>query len=59
MDHNTYETEAKVEAVHWWFPGRRWLFRHVLKQSGVPPTAEILDVGTSTGTNLRMWEQLR
>lgn len=54
MDYATYEVEAQVEATHWWFVGRRKLFRSIIENIRVAPAAEILDIGTSTGTNLRM-----
>ncbi len=54
MDYSTYEVEAQVEATHWWFVGRRKLFRSVIETIQLSHTAAILDIGTSTGTNLRM-----
>ena len=54
MDYATYEVEAQVEATHWWFVGRRKLFRSIIENIRVAPAAAILDIGTSTGTNLRM-----
>jgi len=54
MDYATYEVEAQVEATHWWFVGRRKLFISIIQQLKLPITSEILDIGTSTGTNLRM-----
>ncbi|RVT84231.1 class I SAM-dependent methyltransferase [Rhodobacteraceae bacterium CCMM004] len=54
MDADTYAVEAEIEADHWWFAGRRRLFLAEMTRGGIPREAEILDVGTSTGTNLRM-----
>lgn len=54
MDMATYAAEAEVEADHWWFVGRRRLFARELARLGVARHDHILDVGTSTGTNLRM-----
>jgi len=54
MDSATYDVESRVEMSHWWFVGRRWLFRGLIRRMGIPSDAAILDVGTSTGTNLRM-----
>lgn len=54
MDISTYAAEAEVEATHWWFVVRRRLFAAELQRMGIPRNAHILDVGTSTGTNLRM-----
>ena len=54
MESAAYAAEAAIEADHWWFVGRRLLFSDVIKGFGLPRDAEILDVGTSTGTNLRL-----
>lgn len=58
MDIATYAVEAAVEEQHWWFVGRRRLFAMEIVRLGLSPDAEILDVGTSTGTNLRMLKDL-
>jgi SAM-dependent methyltransferase len=58
MDHSTYEVEAQIEATHWWFVGRRRLFSQIIMLFGLPPNASVLDIGTSTGTNLRMLREL-
>ncbi|HEX3999088.1 MAG TPA: class I SAM-dependent methyltransferase [Pirellulales bacterium] len=50
----TYAAEAEVEEYHWWFAGRRKLFARIIKKMATPRDAAILDVGSSTGTNLRM-----
>ena len=49
-----YEIEANVENTHWWFVGRRKLFRSIISRFGVDSGDKVLDVGTSTGTNLRL-----
>ena len=54
MRAGTYAAEAEVEHHHWWFVGRRKLFARIIKKLGIPVNAAILDVGSSTGTNLRM-----
>ncbi|SIR20194.1 class I SAM-dependent methyltransferase [Bosea sp. TND4EK4] len=54
MDVGTYEIEAAYEESHWWFVGRRSLFLAEIGRLHLPKDARILDVGTSTGTNLRM-----
>lgn len=58
MDDAVYAAEAEVEEHHWWFVGRRRLFGRVLQRAAVTPTAQVLDIGTSTGTNLRMLRTL-
>ena len=58
MDIAAYAVEAEVEASHWWFIGRRRLFSREITALGLPQDPQILDVGTSTGTNLRMLRDL-
>jgi SAM-dependent methyltransferase len=58
MDTATYAAEAAIEADHWWYVGRRLLFSGIIKTLGLPESADILDVGTSAGTNLRMLQDL-
>jgi SAM-dependent methyltransferase len=58
MDSDTYSVEAGIEATHWWFTGRRSLFTRELTVAGVPCSAATLDIGTSTGANLRLLRQL-
>lgn len=58
MELAAYAIEAEVEETHWWFVGRRRLFAAILRDLRVPVTAEILDIGTSTGTNLRLLKDL-
>ncbi|WP_404385122.1 class I SAM-dependent methyltransferase [Caenispirillum salinarum] len=54
MESTTYAAEAEAEARHWWFVGRRRLFGREISRLCVGADATILDVGTSTGTNLRL-----
>lgn len=58
MDDLTYRIEAELEANHWWFVTRRKLLSQIIRELGVRPDAPILDLGTSTGTNLRMLRDL-
>jgi SAM-dependent methyltransferase len=54
----TYEEEAEAEEGHWWFIGRRRLFARLLEQVAPDRRTPMLDVGTSTGTNLRLLNDL-
>lgn len=54
MDSCTYDIEAAVEAGHWWFVGRRRLLAGVLERHRLSTDLRVLDIGTSTGTNLRL-----
>ena len=58
MDTAAYAVEAEVEETHWWFLGRRRLLGREIAGLGLSKDAAILDVGTSTGSNLRMLTQL-
>src|SRR5215475_3136318 len=58
MDTLTYAVEAEVEANHWWFIGRRRLFSEMIADLQLPSDARVLDIGTSTGTNLRLLRDL-
>lgn len=58
MDRETYIAEATAEETHWWFVGRRRLFGREIRSLALAQDANILDVGTSTGTNLRMLRDL-
>lgn len=58
MDSTTYALEETAEAVHWWFIGRRSLFAAEIFQAGIRTDARVLDIGTSTGANLRMFKHL-
>jgi len=58
MDAATYAVEAVIEQNHWWFTVRRELFAREIRALGLGPEARVLDIGTSTGTNLRMLREL-
>jgi SAM-dependent methyltransferase len=58
MDLGVYEAEARVEATHWWFTGRRKLFGRIIRELPLGKEEPVLDVGTSTGTNLRLLREM-
>jgi SAM-dependent methyltransferase len=58
MDTSTFAVEAEVEANHWWFVARRQLFAHLIARQQLSADAHVLDIGTSTGTNLRLLREL-
>lgn len=58
METSTYAVEAEVEASHWWFVARRRLIADLIARAGVSRGSRVLDVGTSTGTNLRLLKEL-
>ena len=57
MEQGVYDVEARVEAEHWWFRGRRQLFAAELRVLKVGMDAKFLDIGAGTGSNLRMLRQ--
>lgn len=58
MRKSVYDIEARVEADHWWFVGRRRLLADRIRRFGLSPTAPILDVGSGTGANLRLFRDM-
>ena len=58
MDIAAYAAEAEAEATHWWFSGRRRLFAREIDRLALTKSSPVLDVGTSTGTNLRVLRDL-
>ncbi len=58
MKKTTYEAENETEELHWWFVGRRQLFGRIIRSLALPQNANILDIGSSTGTNLRLLADL-
>ena len=58
MEVSAYAAEAAVEVSHWWFVARRALFSSIIRSRGIPREAPTLDIGTSTGSNLRLLRDL-
>lgn len=58
MEADVYAIESTIEEGHWWFVGRRRLFATILEELGTPLDADILEVGSGTGANLRLLKTL-
>ena len=58
MEATVYAVEAEVEQSHWWFVNRRRLFEAELARAGVSLAARSLDVGSGTGSNLRLLREI-
>jgi len=59
METHQYHSESSLERFHWWFKGRRRLLKKILRDFWITEDAYILDVGCSSGTNLRCYEETR
>ena len=58
MRESVYAADARSERHHWWYVGRRKLFGGLIAGMGIGAGAPILDIGTSSGTNLRMLREM-
>jgi SAM-dependent methyltransferase len=58
VERSTQAIETRIERDHWWFRGRRRLVGGMIRAFGIPPSAQVLDVGCGTGSNLRMLVEL-
>lgn len=59
MQNEIYEIESQIEENHWWFTTRRKLFSSYIKALKLnKEKTKILDIGSSSGTNLRMLKDL-
>jgi ubiquinone/menaquinone biosynthesis C-methylase UbiE len=58
MEFSVYAVESQVEATHWWFVGRRKLLAQRIAKLGLLPEAKVLEVGTGTGSHLRLLQEL-
>lgn len=54
MEAAVFKREAEAQATHWWFVGRRKLVERMLNRLRIGPEHWVLDVGSGTGTNLRL-----
>jgi SAM-dependent methyltransferase len=58
MHPSAYAIEAGVVETHWWFLGRRRLVARTLERYGVDRFGPTLEVGSGTGTNLRLLHRM-
>ncbi len=58
MNSEAYALESAVEESHWWFVVRRKLIKSIIIGHNLPKDTAILDIGSSTGTNLRMLKEM-
>ena len=59
MDRAAYDRMAEIDGGHWWFVARRRIVSALIRrQVALPASAEILEVGAGTGSNLKMLQAL-
>ena len=55
----TYDVEWKLERSHWWFVGRRKLFKFLFSFLGLQNDLRVIDIGCGVGSNLRLLQSMR
>ncbi|MEM7124038.1 MAG: class I SAM-dependent methyltransferase [Pseudomonadota bacterium] len=58
MEASVYAADAELEANHWWYVGRRKLFGNLINTLHLTDSSDVVDIGTSSGTNLRLLADL-
>jgi SAM-dependent methyltransferase len=58
MDEQMYQIEAETATNHWRFVAQRRLLSPIIRKLRLQSDAPILDLGSGTGTNLRMLREL-
>ena len=58
MNSEVYSVEAAVKDTHWWFAGRRRLFRRLIGALHPGPSWCVLEVGAGTGANLPVLREI-
>jgi SAM-dependent methyltransferase len=54
MDRAVYDRMRMLQAVHWWFTGRRAVLTRLLASLNLPAEAKILEAGCGPGGNIAM-----
>ena len=54
METHALALEARIEADHWWFRGRRRLLGRLIRELDLDSLERVLDVGCGAGANLRL-----
>ena len=54
----TYDIEWNLEGFHWWFVGRRKLFKFLFPLLGLQNDLRVIDIGCGVGSNLRLLQTM-
>ena len=54
----TYDIEWALERSHWWFVGRRKLFKFLFPLLGLRNELRVIDIGCGVGSNLRLLQSM-
>lgn len=54
----TYDIEWGLEKSHWWFVGRRKLFKSLFSLLGLQNNLRVIDIGCGVGSNLRLLQSM-
>ena len=52
MEKEEYKKLFELENSYWWYVGRRFIIKNILKKYATPGQGQVLDVGCGTGMNL-------
>lgn len=55
----TYDVEWNLERFHWWFVGRRKLFKFLFSFLSLQNDLRVIDIGCGVGSNLRLLQSMR
>jgi len=58
MRKDTYDIEWTLEKSHWWFTGRRRIFKTLLSSLMIRDGSTVLDVGCGVGSNLFLLQSM-
>jgi len=54
MERIVYDQMAELDQRHWWYRARREVLAALIRRTGLPAHAQVLEIGCGTGHNLAM-----
>ena len=54
----TYDIEWSLQRSHWWFVGRRKLFKFLFSLVGLQDDLRVIDIGCGVGSNLKLLQSM-